>query len=137
MLELEKPLFEGQVQGWIASTFINERPLRGISGILDWRFLGAISAQVKHGFITGKAGECAYFPMTRHGATYHFFFVGGGFAPELGARAPISQDSLKTLSKNLAALKIPKLGVSLSDFGHTKRDVFANHLQGVSLWIIP
>lgn len=137
MLELERPLFEGQVQGWIASTFVNERPLRGISGILDWRFLGAVSAQVKHGFITGQVGECTYFPMTRHGATYHFFFVGGGYAPELGARPPIAQESMKVLSKNLTALKIPKLGISLSDFGHVKREVLTSCLQGVSLWIVP
>ncbi len=35
----------------------DERPMRGLAGLLDWRLAGRISRLAKESFVTGKAGE--------------------------------------------------------------------------------
>jgi len=40
----------------------NERPPRGLAGLLDWRFNGRISNLLLEGFATGKLGETLLIP---------------------------------------------------------------------------
>lgn len=35
----------------------DERPLRGLAGLIDWRLCGALTRQVKEGRFAGRAGE--------------------------------------------------------------------------------
>ena len=42
--------------------FENERPLRGATGLCDWRLLGRISRHIERGRITGRAGEITLVP---------------------------------------------------------------------------
>lgn len=135
---IEALLFEGQVQAVIATIFQNERPPSGLAGVLDWYFQGKVSQSFRAGIMTGKEGECVYFPMSsRIGTPYHLFFIGGGFASDQGERAPISQASLAKVQKNLQSLKISSIGVSRSDFGNLEDRIFKKAFQGESLWIGP
>jgi hypothetical protein len=40
----------------------DERPLRGLSGLLDWRLSGRLSALAKSGYLTGALGEVLMIP---------------------------------------------------------------------------
>ena len=40
----------------------DERPLRGVAGLLDWRLAGRLSALAKGGFLKGEAGEVLLVP---------------------------------------------------------------------------
>ena len=44
------------------SAWEDERPLRGVAGLLDWRMAGRLSMLAKSGFLTGKAGEVVLVP---------------------------------------------------------------------------
>lgn len=114
-MDAENALFEGKINGLIATFRSDQRPLQGLAGLLDWRFLGAISKYLKSGFLTGKLGECAYLPLTRAGHTYHVLLVGVGTAEESSMGLPA--ESASALKKNLTSLKIEKIGASRSDLG--------------------
>lgn len=136
--EADEALFEGKLQGLVVTCFENERPLRGLAGLLDWRFQGAISQCLKVGAVTGRAGEVVYMPMTRIGKTYHLILVGGGEIPsEAQDRSKIPAESLKALQKNLSSLKLGRLGVSRADFGGVDEAFFGKNLKGISLEVVP
>jgi hypothetical protein len=44
------------------TTFCDERPLRGVAGLLDWRLAGRLSTLAKSGFLVGKLGEVLLVP---------------------------------------------------------------------------
>lgn len=44
------------------TAFRDERPLRGVAGMLDWRLAGRLSALVKSGFLVGELGEVLLVP---------------------------------------------------------------------------
>lgn len=134
-MEVEKALFDGQVQGVIAVFYENERPLRGLAGVLDWRFHGVLSQFILAGAMSGKKGECAYLPISRNGSTFHLLLAGAGQNSSPGARPHIPQEALQYLHRNLRSLGALRVGVSRSDFGSVKDDYFAKHFKGVSLWI--
>jgi hypothetical protein len=46
----------------VASMTEDERPVRGLAGLLDWRMNGRISALLGNGFATGKLGEVLLIP---------------------------------------------------------------------------
>lgn len=137
MTDVEKALFDGQIQGLAMTFYQNERPLCGLAGIMDWHFQGAISQCIQKGVITGKVGECVYFPLTRRGTTFHLVLAGAGHSSSPGQRDTVSSDTLHSLQKNLLSLGLSKIGVSKSDFGDVNSDYFTKHLKGVSLWIAP
>lgn len=136
-LNADRALFDGQIQGLAVTFYENERPPFGLAGILDWHFQGAISRYLRNGVITGKEGECTYFPLTKNGMTYHLILAGAGHAAAPGQRGQVPASTLHNLQKNLASLKLPKIGVSKSDFGQVAPDYFSKNLKGVSLWIAP
>jgi hypothetical protein len=129
-LDAEKALFveasvdspgTPELDGLAVTFYENERPLRGLVGLLDWRFHGAISDYVRAGAVSGKSGECVYLPIRSAGGhgekVYHLILVGAGSASEPGARRKLSSEALQQLKKNLASLKLKKIGVSKQDFG--------------------
>jgi hypothetical protein len=132
----DRALFEGKLKGLAATFYENERPLQGLAGLMDWRFHGAISRCLKAGAISGKAGECVYFPVTRNGQTYHLILVGAGKASPQGRGSPIPAESLKALQKNLASLSVQQIGISRADFGGLSEDALAKHLKGAPIWIL-
>jgi hypothetical protein len=46
----------------VASLTENERPVRGLSGLLDWRLKGRIAGLLANGFATGELGEVLLIP---------------------------------------------------------------------------
>lgn len=132
-----RALFEGQISALAVTFYQNERPLGGLAGILDWYCYGAISKCIQKGTITGRIGECIYFPFSRHGTVYHLILAGAGLSDAPGYRSSVSNETLEVLRKNLSSLKLPKVGISKSDFGQTQSEYFSKHLKGVSLWIAP
>ena len=49
----------------VLSAFADERPLRGLNALVDWRLCGAISRWFIGGFATGALGERILFPIGR------------------------------------------------------------------------
>jgi hypothetical protein len=135
-LHPEQALFSGKLQGLIATAFMNERPLQGLAGLLDWRLGGAISSFVRRGTFSGSPGENVYFPVKRGERGFHVFLLGGGISASPGKRDDLALVDLTSLRKNLLALKLDRIGVSVSDFGNVKPEFFGQHLKGVPLWIV-
>lgn len=126
------PTHRRQLEGMIVSIYENERPLAGLAGWLDWRFRGALSDFIQSGFIKGKEGECAYLPVVKQEKTFHLILVGAGNTPVPGQRGSLPLESLRSLKKNLASLRLEKLGISLKDF----EDTMIQSLKGLPLWIV-
>lgn len=125
-------LFEEKISGIVAACYINERPLQGVAGWLDWKLHGILSHYVRQGALTGVEGETTYIPVTGKNSTYHIILVGAGYAEQAGRRAPLSPRALEGLKKNLKSLRIQKLGASQADLGHEN----LNSLLGIEdLWI--
>ena len=135
-LDADRALFEGHIQGIVATLYQNERPLSGLAGLLDWRFQGVISQRLRSGAITGQSGECTYFPVVRNGIVYHLILVGAGNSESAGARSPLPTTCLKILEKNLNSLHLNKMGVSRSDFGNVSQDFSSKQLKGTSIWVV-
>ena len=131
----EDALFSGEVSAIALTLYENERPPRGLAGILDWYCFGKISDSIRSGTLTGKLGECSYFPFTRKNQTYHLFFVGVGSPDQSGAPKTVPVKALEHLQKNLVSMKLKKVGISKSDFGGISEDHLTKHLKGVPLWI--
>jgi hypothetical protein len=129
-MSAERALIEHQVDALVATVNETERPLLGLAGLLDWRFQGAISACLRAGAITGKVGECVYFPVSRNGQLYKLFLLGIGSLPAVTAEA------LQPLQKNLTNLKLNSVGVSRQDFGNPPEELFTKHLKGIPLRVI-
>src|SRR5438067_1398532 len=136
-LSADRALFTGKIKTIIATVYENEKPLGGLGGLLDWRLFGAISDSIRRGVITGKKGECSYFPVTRNDVTFHVLLVGAGESSEPGARDTLPSEAVKALQKNLASLHPPKVGLSRADFGGASDEALARQFKGIPLWIAP
>ena len=131
----ERALFEGKVQALVVAFYQNERPPQGLAGVLDWYFQGTISRYLRSGAISGRIGECTYFPCNRNGTTFHIILAGAGIASAPGRREQLPGETLTTLQKNLASLRLEKVGISKADFGNITSEFLAKHMKGVPLWI--
>ena len=128
-------LFQGQVPGLIVPFYVNERPLQGLAGLMDWRLRGALSKSIRSGAFDGHEGECVYYPFSKRGQAYHLFLAGAGHRTPYGRRGLVSDDVFRTVKKNLLGLKFTSVGLSKSDFGNLTEDYLVNQLKGVDLWI--
>lgn len=115
---IEEAFMDHQIDALVATINENERPLLGLAGLLDWRFHGAISSCLRAGAITGKVGECVYFPISRNGQLYKLILLG------VGSHSTVTTEALKPLQKNLASLKLKSVGVSRKDFGNPPEELF-------------
>lgn len=129
-------LFEGKIEGIVAACYANERPLRGLAGLLDWRFGGLISDCIRRGVITGAVGECVYLPVKKRQKSYHLFLIGCGHTPAPGRRDGVPEQALAKLSTNLSAMRFSPIGISQQDFGGETKDFFNKHFKGVPVWIV-
>lgn len=63
MLDLEmKSLDRLRCDTLAISIFSDERPLRGLAGLLDWRSCGRMSKLIQSGWFSGQADEVLLFP---------------------------------------------------------------------------
>lgn len=128
-------LFSGQIHGLVAACYENERPLAGLAGLLDWRFKGAISRCIRAGAITGKPGECVYLPMDKNGITFHLILVGAGQSDTPGARQALPAETMRALEKNIASLKLKKIGASQTDLAMSASSI-EKHFKDVPLRVL-
>jgi len=135
-MDADPALFAGRLHGVVATFYENERPLQGLAGLLDWRFQGALSAYLRQGAVSGKAGECVYVPVAKNGRLFHLILVGGGRAPDWGTRNALTEESLAPLRKNLQSLKLDRMGVSRKDFGGGEDTWFNRAFKGVSFCLV-
>lgn len=136
-IPLDQALFKREIESALVTFHRNERPLGGVAGLLDWRFQGAFSSMLKSGALSGAPGECVYFPITRHGLTYHLILAGAGDSPFHGERSLPPPETLHRLRKNLLQLRIPKIGISRQDFGKIQDSSLSKHFGEIPLWISP
>jgi hypothetical protein len=135
-VDADQALFSGQIEGIVATCYANERPLAGLAGILDWRLHGIISRCIRSGVITGKEGECVYLPVTRRGETIHVILAGAGHSEEPGMRGNLPEETLRALEKNLANLKLSRVGISRSDLGEASEQVLKKRFRDIPLCVV-
>jgi hypothetical protein len=132
---LERALFNHDFNVLLLTVSENERPLRGLSGRMDWVFQGEISRFLKQDIIHGKSGEFTLIPVQKNQSSYILMIMGTGKTSHPGTRQKPSTEMLETLNRHLGSLKIKKVGISQSDFGDLSADSLKKQLSGVELWI--
>jgi hypothetical protein len=89
----------------------DERPMRGLAGLLDWRLAGKLSALTKSGYLTGELGEVLMVPG-KPALPYEKVLVFG-----LGARSGFGDGVFRQVVKNvlrsLEGLRIRRAVVEL------------------------
>jgi hypothetical protein len=129
-------LFNRRTEAIVARVFVNERPMQGLAGILDWHFHGQISRYLRQGTLSGEDGEISYIPVKKNGQSYHLILIGGGRTPSPGQRQPISDNVFPSLKKNLQNLKLKEVALSKRDFGLPDDSSLQKNFKGVPLWIV-
>jgi hypothetical protein len=103
------------------SMWEDERPLRGVAGLLDWRLAGRLSILVKSGFMRGEAGEVVLVPG-RPKLPFEKVLVFG-----LGPRARfddgVVRQTLTRLKSTLDGLKVKRALVELPGRGNGELDI--------------
>jgi hypothetical protein len=99
-----------------ACTFwLDERPMRGLAGLLDWRLAGRLSALLASGFVRGDEGEALLVPGKPHLPFEKALLVG------LGPRAAFDEGVFKRavtrLARTLEGLRVRKAVVELPGRG--------------------
>lgn len=93
------------------AVFADERPLRGLAGLLDWRLAGKLSALARSGFLTGAHDEVVLVPG-RPRLPFEKILVLG-----LGARTAFDDDvirqALARLASALEGLRVKRALVEL------------------------
>ncbi len=133
----DRALFEGNLRAMVLTIGKNERPLRGLASLIDWRLQGAISFGLKSGVVTGEAGEIAYMPVHRRGRTIHLILVGAGQVPEGSKRKALPVDTLRKLQGSLTSLRLGGLGISRSDLGDPSDEAITQAFRGIALSVVP
>jgi hypothetical protein len=101
----------------------DERPLRGVAGLLDWRLAGRLSALAKSGFLLGEIGEVLLVPGRPKLPFEKIVMLG------LGVRAAFDDGvvvrTLACLSSTLEGLKVKRALVELP--GRSSGAIAAGH----------
>jgi hypothetical protein len=66
----------------------DERPLRGLAGLCDWRMCGSLSRVLQGGFYRGTSSEVMLIPTKRRLPAPRLFLFGVGRRDEPGDRMP-------------------------------------------------
>jgi len=93
------------------SVWSDQRPMRGVAGLLDWRLAGALSRLARTGFLAGELGEVVFVPGRPR---LHFDKV---LVFGLGARSGFGEgtfrDVLGHLLRALGGLRVRRAVVEL------------------------
>jgi hypothetical protein len=95
----------------VGSIWSDERPARGLAGLLDWRLGGRLGALMQSGFVRGDRGEALLVPGKPHVPFEKVIVVG------LGARGPFGEDGFREailrISATLEGLRVRRAVVEL------------------------
>lgn len=113
-------LDEANVELCACTIWSDERPLRGLAGLLDWRLGGRLSALVKSGFVTGEAGEALLVPGKPHVPFEKVLVLGlgarSGFGDGAFRRAVLhAARALEGLRVRRAVVELPGRGGDVID----------------------
>jgi hypothetical protein len=93
------------------SIWRDQRPMRGVAGLLDWRLAGALSRLARKGFLAGELGDVVFVPG-RPRLRFEKVLVFG-----LGARSGFGEGTfrevLSHLVRALAGLRVRRAVVEL------------------------
>jgi len=97
------------------SLWEDERPMRGLAALVDWRMGGRLSALIKSGFLSGRHGEALLVPGKPH-VPFEKVLVAG-----LGRRADFDDDafrgSVTRIASALEGLRVRRAVVELPGRG--------------------
>jgi hypothetical protein len=89
----------------------DERPMRGVAGLLDWRLAGRLSALAKAGFLVGGLGEALLVPGKPQLAFDKVLVLGLGARSEFGEHA--FRRAVERLLRALEGLHVRRAVVEL------------------------
>ena len=97
------------------SLWADERPMRGLAGLLDWRMGGRLSALLKSGFLSGQRGEALLVPGKPHVPFEKVLVVG------LGTRSAFDdagfRETVRHIASALEKLRVRRAVVELPGRG--------------------
>jgi Cytosol aminopeptidase family, N-terminal domain len=104
-------LDEANVELCACSIWSDERPMRGLAGLLDWRLGGRLTALLRSGFLRGDAGETLLIPGKPHVPFEKVLVVG------LGARGAFDEaaflQAILHLARALEGLRVRRAVLEL------------------------
>lgn len=107
------PLDEVPGKVALATFFEDVRPLKGTTGLIDWRLNGRLSELILQGKISGSFAESLIMPAQGRLAAEEIFLFGLGRAQELNERQ-LEQGFVQLIAK-LSLLKSPAFVISFGD----------------------
>lgn len=123
----EEVLFDPNASGCmlVCSMYQDQRPLKGVVGLLDWRLRGQISKLIINGRITGENGEVVYFPLRYRNAIRHLLFLGLGDSSQSEKKfESTAAEVLERIEKVAKNMRFDRVAISTGSFpflkGHEK-----------------
>ena len=114
----------------ILAYFADERPLRGLAALVDWRTAGAVSKLLRSGFCTGRRDEIVLLPGRRDLPTERMVLVG------LGLRGELDLDAARQTAVSTVAMALrlqPKEVLFAMPCGGDEREFSEALLAGIVL----
>lgn len=103
-----KKLDQASAEILVAAVMQDERPPRGVAGLVDWRLCGQLSRLIKSGFFNGELGEMLILPSKPALPFDKVLFVGCGLRADFDERA-----YLAAVTKVISVLQGLKAGQAL------------------------
>jgi hypothetical protein len=98
----------------------DERPMRGLAGLLDWRLGGRLSALIQAGFLDGRRGEVLLVPGKPHVPFEKVLLVG------LGPRADFDdaafRETVRLVARAFEGMRVRRAVVELPGRGGDQID---------------
>jgi hypothetical protein len=96
----------------LAAVFVDERPVRGLAGLLDWRSAGRVSRHLVDGFMSGELGEVVMTPAKPGLPFDKVLLFGAGYSAQLdeqvfGALIERMLETLVGLRARAAVAELP------------------------------
>lgn len=109
--------------------FRDERPFRGMAGLLDWRLAGRLSRLARQGFLVGEVGELLAVPVRSRLSFDKLLIFGLGPRDAFGDRSyqqvlDRAVDALRGLHVKRAVLELPGRGTEAISAEHAAEVLF-------------
>ncbi len=125
----QKPLDDLQTDLIVVTLYENERPPRGVGGLIDWRLHGFISRAILSGTIAGKSEETVLIPLHKKLPARRLLLLGLGKETEYDlARARHTAYRLGKMISQIGATDVAVSFPAATDeklFGETERSVLS------------
>lgn len=95
----------------VLSIFEDERPVRGVAGLVDWRTCGLLTRFLLRGHLTGASGEVVLFPTQGRLSVARGLIFGLGPSSTFDERA--FRDVAERIAQNAARIGARTLGLPL------------------------